>query len=129
MNKHTVIDTGSVKFTFEDKDGEVFAYFKLNPTDPRLLKKCKSMMEFFMTAGEKVTSPSQWEETVEKKFSEFLGYDCSKSLFGRIAATDFMKDGRIFASHVLDAMITHIGPEIQKRRQERIEKYTAKYSK
>lgn len=129
MSQNTVIDTGSVKFTFTDKDGDVFAYFKLNPTDPRLLKKCKSMMDFFMTAGENVKSPSQWEEMVEKKFSEFLGYDCSKSLFGRIAATDVMKDGRIFASHVLDAMIAHVGPEIQKRRKERVEKYTARYTK
>ena len=129
MSQNTVIDTGSVKFTFTDKDGDVFAYFKLNPTDPRLLKKCKSMMDFFMTAGENVKSPSQWEEMVEKKFSEFLGYDCSSSLFGRIAATDVMKDGRIFASHVLDTMIAHIGPEIQKRRKERVEKYTARYTK
>ena len=129
MSQNTVIDTGSMKYTFTDKDGDVFAYFKLNPTDPRLLKKCKSMMDFFMTADESTKSPSQWEETVEKKFSEFLGYDCSKSLFGRIAATDVMKDGRIFASHVLDAMIAHIGPEIQKRRKERVEKYTARYAK
>ena len=129
MSQNTVINTRSMKFTFTDTDGEVFAYFKINPTDPRLLKKCKSMMDFFMTAGGNAKSPSQWEETVEKKFSEFLGYDCSKSLFGRIAATDVMEDGRIFASHVLDAMIAHIGPEIQKRRRERVEKYTARYAK
>ena len=129
MQKNTVIDTGSMTFTFTDNDGEMFAYFKLNPTDPRLLKKCKNMMDFFMGAGKNVSSPSQWEEIVEKKFSEFLGYNCSKSLFGRIAATDVMNDGRIFASHVLDAMIAHIGPEIQKRRQERVARYTDKYSK
>lgn len=127
--KNTVIDTGSMTFTFTDKDGEQFAWFKLNPTDPRLPKKCKDMMDFFMVAGKNVSSPSQWEEMVVKKFAEFLGYDCSKSLFGRIAATDIMNDGRIFASHVLDTMILHVGPEIQKRRAERMEKYTAKYAK
>ena len=128
MQKNTVINTGSVKFTFEDKDGEIFAWLKLNPTDPRLLKKCKDMMDFFMGAGKNVTSPSQWEEIVEKKFSEFLGYDCRKSLFGRIAATDTMNDGRMFASHVLDVLITNIGPEIKKRREAQKAKYTAKYN-
>ena len=129
MQKNTTVGTGTMTFTFTDNDGDMFAYFKLNPTDPRLLKKCKAMMDFFLIAGKNISSPSQWEDVVVKKFSEFLGYDCSKSLFGRIAATDVMNDGRIFASHVLDAMITHVGPEIQKRKRERIERYTAKYTK
>lgn len=129
MQNNTVINTGSVKFTFTDTDGEIFAWFKLNPTDPRLLKRCKTMMDFFMDAGKNVRSPSQWEETVEKKFSEFLGYDCSRSLFGRIAATDVMSDGRIFASHVLDVLIANVGPEIQKRREAQKARYTAKYTK
>lgn len=127
MQKNTTINTGSMEFTFTDTDGDMFAYFKLNPTDPRLLKKCKTMRDFFLDAGKNISSPSQWEDTVVKKFSEFLGYDCSKSLFGRIAATDVMSDGRIFASHVLDTMIQHIGPEIQKRREAQKAKYTAKY--
>lgn len=127
MQKNTVINTGSVKFTFTDGDGDTFAWLKLNPTDPRLLKKCKTMMDFFMSAGKDVTSPSQWEETVEKQFCEFLGYDCRHSLFGRIAATDIMSDGRIFASHVLDVLIENVGPEIQKRREAQKAKYTAKY--
>lgn len=129
MEKNTTINTASMTFTFTDNDGDMFAYFKLNPTDPRLLKKCRNIADFFLVADKDITSPSQGEEIVEKKFSEFLGYDCSESLFGRIGATTEMDDGRIFATHVLEALIAHIGPELQKRRQERIAKYTAEYSK
>jgi hypothetical protein len=58
-----------------------------------------------------------------------LGYDCKKSLFGRIAATDIMADGRCFASHVLDVLAEHIGPEIRKRRAQLLARHTAKYQK
>lgn len=129
MLKNTVIDTGSMKFTFTDTDGDVFAWFKLNPTDPRLLNKCKEMESFFKSASEKRMSFADFEVTVENKFSEFLGYDCRKSLFGRIAATDILSDGRTFAAHILDVMIEHVGPEIQKRRDAQKAKYTEKYSK
>lgn len=129
MQKNTVIDTGSMTFTFTDNDGDMFAWFKLNPTDPRILKKCKTMAEFSLTAGKKARTPAELEDIVEKKFCEFLGYDCRQSLFGRIAATDIMKDGRYFASHVLDVMIAHVGPEIKKRREKNLAKYTAKYTK
>ena len=129
MQKNTVIDTDSMTFTFSDKDEEMFAWFKLNPTDPRVLKKIKNMMDAFMVIGKNARSASEYEEIVEKKFCEFLGYDCRQSLFGRIAATDIMKDGRCFASHVIDAMLAYVAPEIQRRRTERVAKYTAKYTK
>lgn len=129
MKKNYAIDTAPMVFNFTDNDGEVFAHFKLNPTDPRLLKKCKTMMDFFQTGLGGIASPSQREELIVKKFSEFLGYDCSESLFGRIAATDVMGDGRLFVSHIIDALAENIGPEIRKRRKERIEKYTAEFAK
>lgn len=129
MEKKITVDTGSITFTFTDNDGDQFAWFKLNPTDPRIMDKCKKMADVFMTAGKQFSTHMEWEEFVEQKFCEFLGYDCCQSLFGRIAATDIMGDGRCFASHVLDAMIAHVGPEIRKRRAKNLAKYTAKYSK
>lgn len=129
MQNNTQIDTGSITFTFTNKDGEQFAWLKLNPTDPRMAGKCKNMADAFMVANEEVTSHAQWEELVEDKFCDFLGYDCKKSLFGRIAATDIMADGRCFASHVLDVLAEHIGPEIRKRRAQLLARHTAKYQK
>ena len=132
MQKNMNIDTGAITFTFSDNDGEVFASFKMNPTDPRFLTRCKNMGNFFedVVAGAiKTPSPSEYEELVEQKFCEFLGYDCKASLFGRIAATDLMRDGRSFASHILDTMIENVAPELRRRRAENLARYTAKYSK
>lgn len=128
MQKNTVIDTGSMTFTFSDKAGNQFAWFNLNPTDPRILRKCKNLADVFDTAGERITSHIAWEELVEQQFCDFLGYDCRKSLFGRIAATDIMNDGRIFAFHILDVIIANVGPEIKKRRAKNLARYTAKYT-
>lgn len=129
MQKNMNIDTGAITFTFSDNDGEVFASFKMNPTDPRFLKRCKNMADFFETGEIKTQSPSEYEELVEQKFCEFLGYDCKASLFGRIAATGLMRDGRSFASHILEAMIENVAPELRRRRAENLARYTAKYSK
>ena len=129
MKNDTTIDTGRMIFTFSDNDGEQFAWFKLSPTDPRILDKCKRIAECFDAGGEKFDSRSEWEEFVENKFCEFLGYDCKESLFGRVAATDIMGDGRLFATHILDVMVEHLGPEIRKRRAQLMARHTAKYQK
>lgn len=129
MEKNINLNTGSVTFTFTDSDGDVFAHFKLNPTDPRLLKKCKDMANFFFSMTENRPADTDYEELVEQKFCEFLGYDCKQSLFGRMAATAIFNDGRIFAAYVLDAVIAHIGPEIRKRRAANVARYTARYTK
>lgn len=129
MQKNYRVDTESMTFTFTDADDEQFAFFKLNPTDPRILGKCKDMAAMFADVPATVKTHEQWEEFVEDKFCEFLGYDCRKTLFGRIAATDIMKDGRPFASRVLDVMIAYVGPEIRRRQAENMARHLGKYSK
>lgn len=128
QHKNYTVDTESMVFTFTDAAGEQFAHFKLNPTDPRIMHKCKDMATVFANAPETIKTHLQWEEFVEDKFCEFLGYDCKKSLFGRIAATDIMKDGRPFASHVIDVMIAHVGPEIKRRHAENLARHLGKYA-
>lgn len=125
------INVGYSTFVFKDEDGDEFAKFKINPTDPRLMDRCKNISKFFSdcVSGriENVNDSSTFEKMVEDKFCEFLGYNCRFELFGRVAATDVMADGRTFANHVLETMIAKIGPEIAKRRRANIERYTGKY--
>lgn len=122
---------GYATFAFKDEEGAVFASFKINPTDPRLMERCKNIAKFFSdcAAGkvEGANDAAAFEKMVEDKFCTFLGYDCRESLFGRVAATDVMADGRTFANHILDTMIQKIGPEIAARRRANIARYTAKY--
>ena len=122
---------GYTEFAFKDENGEAFASFKIIPTDPRLMSRCKNISQFFSDIAtgnsSNVFDAESREKEIEDSFCTLLGYDCRESLFGRIAATDIMADGRTFSHHVLDALIQHIGPEIQKRRRANIARYTGKY--
>lgn len=125
---NTQIDTGSILFTFTDAFGDEIGRLKLNPTDPRMSKKCKRMAEMCESASKETKTAIEWEEFTEQQFCEFLGYDCKGELFGRIAATAIMADDRIFALHILDVVMAHVAPEIKKRRANNLAKYLAKYA-
>lgn len=129
----TNISTGFMEFRFTDEDGDVFASFKLNPTDPRLHARVKNVAAFFDDlAKTKAPATAQGfldvENAVEDKFCEFVGYDCRKTMFSRVAATDVMADGRMFLAHVMDVLLANVAPEIRRRREEHIRKYTQKYT-
>lgn len=128
---NSVLNAGFLKFTFTDNDGDVFASFKIKPTDPRLMGRCKSISQFFddlAADSEEKRTPAQWEEIVEDKFCEFLGYDCRKSLFSQVAATDVI-DGKMFANHILDAVVREVGPYLRRQRAQKIARHTGKYKK
>lgn len=126
MENVTIVDTGSTTFTFTNEHGQMIAFFRINPTDTAVLNRWRPMAEAF--ANDTTESMEEYEETVQKRFCEFLGYDCKASLFGRVSATAIMADGRCFAQHVLDALALHIGPEIKRRREERLSRYLGKYN-
>lgn len=130
---NTNVNTGFIKFTFTDEDGDIFASFKLNPTDPRLHFRVKEIGKFFSEFSDgKVPQTTQEmldvENAVESKFCELLGYDCRATMFSRVAATDIMGDGRMFLMHVMETLVQNVAPEIRKRRRANIEKYTSKYN-
>ena len=127
--KHTShVDTGDMTFTFTNNEGEIFASFRMNPTNPVFLSRCKNMAEFFAEPKQYETA-EEFEEAMEQKFCEFFGYDCKATLFGRVGATAVMNDGRVFMMHVIDAMIQHVGPELRRRKAQNMAKYTAKYKR
>ena len=131
---NTDLSAGFTEFTFSDTNsGEVFAQFRMNPADARIIRRMKNVGEFFSELAQSkppVTLDEilEYEDAVESKFCQFLGYDCREELFHRVAATDTMPDGRLFASHVLDVIIRNIGPEMQRRRRENVARYTSKYT-
>lgn len=71
-----------------------------------------------------------FNETVEAKVCYILGYDARSELFGRIAATAILPDGRPFVCVVLDAISGELNRAEQERRDKRMEavkRHTAKY--
>lgn len=126
----SAVNVGWVKFTFTDEDGEVFASFKIKPTDPRILERCKNVAGVFQDLSNVASGKTavEVENIVEEKFCELLGYDCRSSLFGQVAATDTI-DGKLFLNHILAAMLREIGPYVRQRRAANIARHTGKYKK
>lgn len=131
------LSSGLVKFTFTDEDGDVFAYFRMNPTDVRLVERAEGLQRFFEAVGKKTDNLTiqdviSLNSEIEDKICAFLGYDARSELFGMMSATTILPDGNIFAMVVFEAITKAINPEIEKRAQkmrDAVSKYTAKYDR
>lgn len=128
MNITKTVPVDKTIFTFTDNDGEIFARLQIDPTDPRLLKRASKIGEDFYQLSKSDTTMEQKEERIEQAFCDFLGYDCKSELFGSVAALSEIQDGTCFVVHVMEALLNYLGPEIKRRREDRIRKYTAKYT-
>lgn len=138
MEANKQFNTGLIKFTFTDENGDVFSSFRMNPTDVNLLTRFEEISEYFKNRKEEVPENASGAELkalndeIEEKINYLLGYDASKDIFGVLTATTVNPDGEIFAWMVLDFITEKLAPEIEKRTkkmQENISKYTAKYQK
>jgi hypothetical protein len=135
MAIETSLSSSFQKYQFTD-DGEVLASFRMNPADIKLAKRLQEIGTFFEELGDKMPENATLEDAVkfndsiEEKICEILGYDARASLFGMISATSIMADGNMFVLHVLDVIKEHAFPEIQKRNKAMaaaVAKHTAKY--
>ena len=125
-----------LKFTFTDSDGDVVASFRLNPADVRLVGRIQEAAKFFAQAAkeapEKATAEDilKFNNAVEDKICDVLGYDARQSLFGFMSATTVLEDGEIFAKKILDKIEKAAVQEIHKRKETlmaAVRKHTAKY--
>lgn len=136
---NTKIDDGILTFTFTNNNDEIFASFKLNPTDINVAARAEEVSDFFnhldVTLKNLASNKDAAElnKTIEDKINYLLGYEASKDLFREpITATTFFGNGQMFALIVLDKIVDAIKPEIEKRRkkmQAAVNKYTEKYAK
>ena len=133
---NTGFNSGLIKYTFTDSDGEMVASFRLNPTDVRLVRRCEeaskkiSDIKKALPKEPGIDEVIAVDEEIEKVFSYVLGYNAGESLFGLISATTVLADGDIFANKVLDRIADTVGAEISKRKQKmmnKAKKYTGKY--
>ena len=125
-----------VPFEFTDIDGEVFASFKLNPADVRLVERLESFATKIQELKDKEDGDDDYEkslrftEAVENLFCELIGYDVHECLFGRISATAENENGLPFFAIILDVIGEQGGKEVAKRAKKTesaIRKYTDKY--
>lgn len=130
------IGSSFLKFTFSDDDGDILASFRMNPADVKLIQRCQDTSDYFENLSGKVPENAgvndvlTFNNEIEEKICQLLGYDAKQSLFGLISATSIMADGRMFAVHVMDKIIEAVGPELERRKQSMaaaVAKHTAKY--
>lgn len=135
----TKIDDGILTFTFTNNQNEIFASFRLNPTDVNIAARAEEVSAFFEKMEETVKNvasakeAAKLNELIQDKINYLLGYEASKDLFREpITATTVFGNGQMFANIVLDKVADAIAPEIEKRRekmQAEVDKYTEKYTK
>ena len=136
---NTKIDDRILTFTFTNNQNEIFASFRLNPTDVNIAARAEEVSAFFEKMEETVKNvasakeAAKLNELIQDKINYLLGYEASKDLFREpITATTVFGNGQMFANIVLDKVADAIAPEIEKRRekmQAEVDKYTEKYIK
>ena len=123
------------KYEFIDEN-EVFASFKMNPADVKLINRLQEAGKFFDNIGKTIPENGEFEDVVklnniiEEKICYILGYNAKDALFGLVSATSLMADGSMFVTHVLEAIKENALPEIEKRSMamaDAVAAYTAKY--
>lgn len=132
------VSSSLLKFTFRDDEGEVVAFFRMNPADIKLVQRCQEVSAYFEERRDKIPDNATLEEAaqynneLEEKICYLLGYDAKQSLFGLFSATSIMGDGNLFVVHIMDQILKAVKPEIEKRKQamaKAVSKHTAKYQK
>lgn len=136
---NTKIDDGILTFTFTNNQNEIFASFRLNPTDVNIAARAEEVSAFFEKMEETVKNvtsakeAAKLNELIQDKINYLLGYEAAKDLFREpVTATTVFGNGQMFANIVLDKVADAIAPEIEKRRkkmQAEVDKYTEKYTK
>lgn len=134
-NKSVNISSSLLKFTFTDADGDVVAYFRMNPADIRIAERAQEVEKYFDEKAKIANDQYSTEDVIKTdkeiadKIDYILGYKASETLFGFMSATSLMDDGKIFAALVLDTIAENIKEEVNKRNEKfaALSKYTADY--
>lgn len=135
MDKNVNIGSSLTKFTFTDENGEVVAYFRMNPSDIRVAERAREVASCFREQAQNISGSTaaealaEYDKLLSEKLDYLLGYDASKTLFNFMSATTVMEDGRFFAMLILDTIAQNISEEMKKRFEKfkAVAKYTAKY--
>ena len=125
----TPIDSGLMRFSITDIDGDEIGWFRLNPTDVRLVSRAEEISKFF-EQHKTGAGLAETEDILEEKICDLLGYDARKDLFGILSATTVMPNGEMFLLTILNAIHDAIKPELEargKKMQERMQQYTRDY--
>lgn len=136
MKSNIPINSGVLKFTFSDEDGDIIASLRLNPTDVRMAARAEEVSEWFdelkdrKTASGGIADVKEYNDEIEDKIAFILGEGTKPEVFGVLPATTVLPSGEIFAAMILNTIVEHLGPAVRERRakmEEAVAKYTDEY--
>lgn len=128
------VNTGLITFTFTNEVGEVFASFQMNPRDLNAYNRCVKMVEYFREHNAPEINNMDdfvaYNQQIEQKVCEMLGYNARPSLFGKVSALTVLPDKRTFVVVVLESVAKALeeeGKRREKMKEYAHDKYLSKY--
>ena len=128
------VDTGKIVVPIEDADGESLGEMAFIPTDSDILKRYKSVVEFFNNvsfsedlAEEEVV---KFSDEIRKQLDYLFGYNVSDSVFQKCGPLTVITGGNFYFESVLNGIvgiIEQITNERVEKKLAKIRKATAKY--
>ena len=138
MAEKITFNTGAKSYEIIDQDGNELGVFRFIPTDVGILNRYKETAAFFASVGDKIKGEDleeilpELEKEAGEKIDFLFGAPVSENFFEITHPFTILEDGQTFAEQIITVIGGIIEKELaesEKKQQERIEKYTAKYTK
>ena len=125
-----IIDDGLHNVVLKNKNGEVFSEFSFNPSDPGLLSRYDSFIEFLESLeikedGDTASQILEFENSIKEKIDELFNRNVSESIFKTYSPCTIFANGDMF----IEVVEKHMGDVIEKETDNRLKKKVAKIKK
>ena len=133
-----VIQTGAKTYQIADQDGNDLGVFRFIPSDAGILKRYKEAAAFFAEINDRIKGKDceeilpELEKEAGEKIDLLFGAPVSEKFFKITSPFTVLESGETFAEQIVTVIGGIIEKELEARekaQQERVRKYTAKYTK
>lgn len=132
-----VFQTGAKSYQIVDPEGNELGVFRFTPTDAGILNRYKEVAAYFSKLGERIKGENleailpDLEKEAGEKIDLLFGAPVSENFFKITSPFTVLEDGEIFAEQIITVIGGIIEKELdarEKAQQERMKKYTEKYT-
>ena len=132
-----VFQTGAKSYQIVDPEGNELGVFRFTPTDAGILNRYKETAAYFSKLGERIKGENleeilpDLEKEAGEKIDLLFGSPVSESFFKITSPFTILDSGEMFAEQIITVIGGIIKKELdvrEKAQQERMKKYTEKYT-
>ena len=132
-----IVQTGAKTYQIADQDGNDLGVFRFIPSDSGILKRYKEAAAFFTGINERIKDKDfeeilpDLEKEAGEKIDLLFGAPVSESFFKITSPFTILDSGEMFAEQIIAVIGGIIEKELnarEKAQQERMKKYTEKYT-